>query len=63
MFLSSAAVYPTRTNYLLKAELGAPAARGQNNRLNASRCRNDGLAHAFHDLKQMEREGSGFELL
>ena len=42
---------------------GACRWEGQNNRLNACRCINDGLAHAFHDLKQMEREGSGFELL
>ena len=61
---SAAAVYPTRIHDLVKGQSGAPAARdGQNDRLNASRCRNDGLAHVFHNLKQMESEGSGFELL
>ena len=33
------------------------------NILHASRRRNDGLAKVFHDLKLMEREGSGFDLL
>jgi ATP-dependent DNA helicase RecG len=33
------------------------------NILHASRRRNDGLARIFHDLKLMEREGSGFDLL
>lgn len=33
------------------------------NILHASRRRNDGLARVFHDLKLMEREGSGFDLL
>ncbi len=32
------------------------------NILHASRRRNDGLARVFHDLKLMEREGSGFDL-
>ena len=31
------------------------------NILHASRRRNDGLARIFHDLKLMEREGSGFD--
>ena len=31
--------------------------------LHASRRRNDGLARVFHDLKLMEREGSGFDLM
>jgi len=31
--------------------------------LHASRRRNDGLARIFHDLKLMEKEGSGFDLL
>ena len=29
----------------------------------ASRRRNDGLARVFHDLKLMERKGSGFDML
>jgi ATP-dependent DNA helicase RecG len=33
------------------------------NILHESRRRNDGLAHVFHDLKLMEREGSGIDLL
>ena len=33
------------------------------NVLHASRRRNDGLARIFHDLKLMEREGSGFDLM
>lgn len=33
------------------------------NILHASRRRNDGLARVFHDMKLMEREGSGFDLL
>jgi ATP-dependent DNA helicase RecG len=33
------------------------------NILHASRRRNDGLARIFHDVKLMEREGSGFDLL
>lgn len=33
------------------------------NILHASRRRNDGLARVFHDLKLMENEGSGFDLL
>jgi ATP-dependent DNA helicase RecG len=33
------------------------------NILHASRRRNDGLARVFHDLKLMEREGSGFVLM
>jgi ATP-dependent DNA helicase RecG len=33
------------------------------NILHTSRRRNDGLARVFHDLKLMEREGSGFDLL
>lgn len=33
------------------------------NILHASRRRNDGLARIFHDLKMMEREGSGIDLL
>jgi len=33
------------------------------NILHASRRRNDRLARVFHDLKLMEREGSGFDLL
>ncbi len=33
------------------------------NILHASRRRNDGLARVFHDLKLMEREGSGFDLI
>ncbi len=33
------------------------------NILHASRRRNDGLARVFHDLKLMEREGSGFDLM
>ena len=33
------------------------------NILHASRRRNDGLARIFHDLKLMEREGSGFDLM
>ena len=33
------------------------------NILHASRRRNDGLARIFHDLKLMEREGSGIDLL
>ena len=33
------------------------------NILHASRRRNDGLARMFHDLKLMEREGSGFDLM
>ena len=31
--------------------------------LHASRRRNDGMARIFHDLKLMEREGSGFDLM
>lgn len=31
--------------------------------LHASRRRNDGMARVFHDLKLMEREGSGFDLM
>lgn len=33
------------------------------NILHASRRRNEGLARIFHDLKLMEREGSGFDLM
>lgn len=33
------------------------------NILHTSRRRNDGLARVFHDLKLMEREGSGFDLI
>ena len=33
------------------------------NILHESRRRNDGLAHLFHDIKLMEREGSGIDLL
>ena len=33
------------------------------NILHASRRRNDGLARVFHDLKLMEREGSGIDLI
>ena len=33
------------------------------NILHASRRRNEGLARVFHDLKLMEREGSGFDLM
>jgi ATP-dependent DNA helicase RecG len=33
------------------------------NILHASRRRNDGLARVFHDVRLMEREGSGFDLL
>ncbi len=33
------------------------------NILHESRRRNDGLARVFHDLKLMEREGSGFDLM
>lgn len=33
------------------------------NILHASRRRNDGLARVFHDLKLMEREGSGIDLM
>lgn len=33
------------------------------NILHASRRRNDGLARIFHDLKLMEREGSGIDLM
>lgn len=33
------------------------------NILHASRRRNDGLARVFHDVKLMEREGSGFDLM
>jgi ATP-dependent DNA helicase RecG len=33
------------------------------NILHASRRRNDGLARIFHDLKLMEREGTGFDLM
>lgn len=33
------------------------------NMLHASRRRNEGLARVFHDLKLMEREGSGFDLM
>ena len=33
------------------------------NILHASRRRNDGMARVFHDLKLMEREGSGFDLM
>jgi ATP-dependent DNA helicase RecG len=33
------------------------------NILHESKRRNDGLAHVFHDLKLMEREGSGIDLL
>jgi ATP-dependent DNA helicase RecG len=33
------------------------------NILHASRRRNDGIARIFHDLKLMEREGSGFDLM
>lgn len=33
------------------------------NILHASRRRNDGLARTFHDLRLMEREGSGFDTL
>ena len=33
------------------------------NILHESKRRNDGLAHVFHDIKLMEREGSGIDLL
>ena len=33
------------------------------NILHASRRRNDGLARVFDDLKLMDREGSGFDLM
>lgn len=54
-------VYPDRLEVVNPGRL--PIGVTPRNILHASRRRNDGLARIFHDLKLMEREGSGIDLL
>lgn len=54
-------VHPDRLEVVNPGRL--PLGVTPKNILHASRRRNDGLARVFHDLKLMEREGSGFDLL
>jgi len=54
-------LYPDRLEVVNAGRL--PLGVTPRNILHASRRRNDGLARVFHDLKLMEREGSGFDLL
>ena len=54
-------LYPDRLEVVNPGRL--PIGVTPQNILHESRRRNDGLAHIFHDLKLMEREGSGIDLL
>jgi ATP-dependent DNA helicase RecG len=54
-------VHPDRLEVVNPGRL--PLGVTPKNILHASRRRNDGLARVFHDLKLMEREGSGIDLL
>ncbi len=54
-------LYPDRLEVVNPGRL--PLGVTPQNILHASRRRNDGLARIFHDLKLMEREGSGFDLM
>lgn len=54
-------LYPDRLEVVNPGRL--PIGVTPKNILHASRRRNDGLARIFHDLKLMEREGSGIDLL
>lgn len=54
-------LYPDRLEVVNPGRL--PLGVTPQNILHESRRRNDGLAHIFHDLKLMEREGSGIDLL
>lgn len=54
-------VHPDRLEVVNPGRL--PIGVTPRNILHASRRRNDGLARVFHDLKLMEREGSGIDLL
>lgn len=54
-------LYPDRLEVVNPGRL--PIGVTPRNILHASRRRNDGLARIFHDLKLMEREGSGIDLL
>ena len=54
-------LYPDRLEVVNPGRL--PLGVTPRNILHANRRRNDGLARVFHDLKLMEREGSGFDLM
>lgn len=54
-------LYPDRLEVVNPGRL--PLGVTPQNILHASRRRNDGLARVFHDLRLMEREGSGFDLM
>lgn len=54
-------VHPDRLEVVNPGRL--PLGVTPRNILHASRRRNDGLARIFHDVKLMEREGSGFDLM
>ena len=54
-------LYPDRLEVVNPGRL--PLGVTPRNILHASRRRNDGLARVFHDMKLMEREGSGFDLM
>lgn len=54
-------LYPDRLEVVNPGRL--PLGVTPRNILHESRRRNDGLARVFHDLKLMEREGSGIDLL
>ena len=54
-------LYPDRLEVVNPGRL--PLGVTPQNILHASQRRNDGLARVFHDLKMMEREGSGFDLM
>lgn len=54
-------LYPDRLEVVNPGRL--PLGVTPANVLHTSRRRNDGLARVFHDLKLMEREGSGFDLM
>lgn len=54
-------VHPDRLEVVNPGRL--PLGVTPRNILHASRRRNDGLARVFHDLKLMEREGSGIDLM
>jgi len=54
-------LYPDRLTVVNPGRL--PLGVTPQNILHASRRRNEGLARVFHDLKLMEKEGSGFDLM
>ncbi len=54
-------LYPDRLEVVNAGRL--PLGVTPQNILHTSRRRNEGLARIFHDLKLMEREGSGFDLM